>query len=44
MSDLGDFPTVPVLGGAVGRKASDACRLNQHDLCKDEDCECRCHD
>jgi hypothetical protein len=38
-----DVPSVPELGGAIGRRASFACKQGQHDLCTDEACRCRCH-
>jgi len=39
-----DIPPVPVLGGAVGRHATVACRQGAHDLCTDHACGCRCHE
>jgi len=52
MSDVPDSLAdyqITELGGAIGRKASIACRMGQHDLCgKDiaalKQCECRCHE
>jgi N6-adenosine-specific RNA methylase IME4 len=32
------------LGGAIGRHATTACKQGQHDLCPDDDCDCRCHE
>lgn len=49
---LDTVPPVMELGGAVGRRATTACRQGQHDLCDgklpfmqpaDQDCLCRCH-
>jgi hypothetical protein len=43
MDDYPEIPPVTELGGAIGRTASFACRQGQHDLCKDEECQCRHH-
>jgi len=40
---LEEAPSVVELGGAIGRKATEACRQGQHDLCTNRDCQCRCH-
>lgn len=42
--NLEDAPPVAELGGAIGRLATTACKQGQHDLCPDEDCQCRCHE
>ena len=39
-----DMPPVVALGGAIGRHATVACRQGAHDLCRDADCGCRCHE
>jgi hypothetical protein len=42
--DLDEAAQVVELGGAIGRRATTACKQGQHDLCRDEpDCHCRCH-
>jgi hypothetical protein len=42
--NLEQFPPVAELGGAIGRKASVACQQGQHDLCDDDECQCRHHE
>jgi hypothetical protein len=41
--DLASVPPVFELGGAIGRRASIECKQGQHDLCTDEECQCRHH-
>jgi hypothetical protein len=54
MTDIPDnlaeaFPKIE-LGGAIGRRATVACKQGQHDLCSRElpadprGCDCRCHE
>jgi hypothetical protein len=42
---MSDDERKPELGGAVGRRATFACAMGEHDLCNsDPACQCRCHE
>lgn len=41
---LAEAEPVIELGGAIGRRASVACKQGQHDLCPEDECDCRCHE